>query len=286
MSVSNDGGPTEPESFAAGRMTESAAKEQFAPMLDQQATVDIVRELRGWCREQLRLRPGDTVVDVGSGTGEELAVLAELVAPGGSAIGIDANEPLLGVARERIGHRPGVQLVAAEAADLRSVLADDSVRGIVCERVIQHLQHDPVDAFREFARVLRPDGTLAVTDTDWSSLHITVDDDPAATDFLIELVGRISAPSAGDRRAGLHLEDYSRAAGLSVAAHRTGVLELPRTMMDGAQTGMATLAGSVFSPTELAEARRILADAIRSDRLHVNVTLHAVIARPHGTTTS
>ncbi len=251
----------------------------FTTALDRQAEMDLVRELRTWCRGMLELRPGATALDIGCGTGAELMELARLVQPGGRAIGVDANRPMLDVAGERTSGIPGVTVVEGEASEL-TWLESGTVDAIVCERVIQHLTYDPVLAVREFARVLAPAGSVAITDTDWSSAKIVVRDDPATTDYLMALFEKLPRPRMANRLAGLELSNYCAAAGLDVVAHRTGRLgNLASALLPGATDGIRAMAMTHLPPAEVDEAGRTLSAALADGRLEVTVDLHAVIAR-------
>lgn len=69
----------------------------------------------------LRLQPGDTVLDVGCGTGLSIPLLAEAVGPTGQVIGVDSSAQMLSVAARRTRHNsPTVTLLQADAttADL------------------------------------------------------------------------------------------------------------------------------------------------------------------------
>ncbi len=68
---------------------------------------------------RLRLGPGDTVVDVGCGTGLNFPLLRRAVTETGEVIGIDASEHMLATARRRLGDEaPNVELVAHDATAL------------------------------------------------------------------------------------------------------------------------------------------------------------------------
>jgi SAM-dependent methyltransferase len=80
---------------------------------------DAFRRWRELLVDQLPVRRGDTVLDVGCGTGLCLPLLQDKVGPGGAIVGIDASEQMLHVAGERITeHRwDNVELLAAPVAD-------------------------------------------------------------------------------------------------------------------------------------------------------------------------
>ena len=70
--------------------------------------------------ESLRVRPGDTVLDIGCGTGRNLPLLARAVGEGGRIVGLDVSTGALDRARQRTRDLPQVGLVQADAltADL------------------------------------------------------------------------------------------------------------------------------------------------------------------------
>jgi ubiquinone/menaquinone biosynthesis C-methylase UbiE len=108
-----------------------------------------------------RTRRGDVVIDVGCGVGGPARRLAELV--GCRVVGVDLLEALVRAASER--GASGVAFVAGSARRLpiRSSSADQ----VWALGVAAHVpDHDAMAA--EIRRVLRPDGTLAVTEAFWA----------------------------------------------------------------------------------------------------------------------
>lgn len=78
--------------------------------------------------EALRLRPGETVLDAGCGTGWCLPHLARRVSPGGLLMGFDPSAEMLARARERIAHHAiAAQLQQAPAESVRLPTAPDAI---------------------------------------------------------------------------------------------------------------------------------------------------------------
>lgn len=263
-------------SFAVGQMHQSEV-ERFVAALDRQGQMDVVQTLRGWVREQLGISTGATVGDVGCGTGEELIRLAGIVGDRGRAIGIDANEPMLEIARERTAGIAGIDIVKAEAAHLP--FDDGECDALVCERVLQHLTYDPADAVREFARVMKPGGFLGLTDTDWSSLHVIVVDDPDASAHLQAIRERVPLPFTTNQQAGKHLEEFCATAGLQVVTRHSLILgDFAPALVRGVRTGLSAAAATTLSASELTAAEGLLDGALERDALKLAVRLHAVVA--------
>lgn len=116
--------------------------------------------------EALGLGPGDTVLDIGCGAGQTLLQLAGRVGTGGQVIGVDVAPLLLGIAERRIGSLRQVRVIQADAQslDLPAGSADAAF-----SRFGVMTFGDPVAAFANFRRILRPSGALAFTC--WRSLE-------------------------------------------------------------------------------------------------------------------
>lgn len=165
------------------------------------------------------VQPNARLLDVGCGPGTITVDLARL-APDGIVVGIDRSEGVLAEARAAAA-AAGVTNLEIAVGDVYSLgHGDDSFDVVHAHQVLQHLS-DPVAALREMGRVCRPDGVVAVRDSDYSAFTWW----PALPelDEWLRVYQAVARGNDAEPDAGRRLKSWALEAGLEVVAATASV---------------------------------------------------------------
>ena len=197
------------------------------------------------------LRPGMTVLDCGCGPGAMTIEIAERVAPG-QVIGVDLDPgqceraQALAVAR-------AIANVRFEPADVYALpYPDATFDAVFSHALITHLA-DPMRAFAESRRVLKPDGVLAVSANDYEAIAVS----PAgsAMERALALYPRVMTRNGGNQLLARHLRGALLEAGFAHAEGHGGseTFGTPERVKSFAAGWVEITGGSTFRETVLSQ---------------------------------
>jgi arsenite methyltransferase len=109
------------------------------------------------------IAPGDTVVDLGSGAGNDVFVARRIVGDAGRVIGIDMTPEMIDKAR-RNNEKLGYANVEFRAGDIEALPVEDVSTDVVVSNCVLNLVPDKRKAFAEILRILRPGGHFCISD--------------------------------------------------------------------------------------------------------------------------
>jgi arsenite methyltransferase len=113
------------------------------------------------------LKPGEAVLDLGSGGGFDVFIAGQKVGPTGRVIGVDMTAEMLAKARNNIAEyrrRSGLNNVEFRLGEIEHLPVEDGSIDVVISNCVINLSPDKAQVWKEIARVLKSTGRVAVSD--------------------------------------------------------------------------------------------------------------------------
>ncbi|MBL7753709.1 MAG: arsenite methyltransferase [Chitinophagaceae bacterium] len=143
-----------------------------------------------------QIKPGDVVVDLGSGAGNDCFVARHETGASGKVIGIDFTEAMIDKARMN-AEKLGYHNVEFRFGDIEKIPITSNVADVVVSNCVMNLVPDKVKAFSEVFRILKPGGHFSISDI-------------VLTGDLPERIRNAAEMYAGCVASAIQKEDYLR----------------------------------------------------------------------------
>ncbi len=113
--------------------------------------------------EYAKIRPADTVVDLGSGAGNDAFIARAITGTEGKVIGVDFTERMIEKARLN-AEKLGFHNVEFRLGDIEKLPLSSNVADVVVSNCVMNLVPDKTKAFTETYRILKPGGHFSISD--------------------------------------------------------------------------------------------------------------------------
>lgn len=172
--------------------------------------------------ESAQIQPGQTVLDLGSGAGNDAFVARALVGPSGKVLGLDMVPEMVARARENAA-RLGADNVEFLLGEIEAMPLPAGTVDVVISNCVMNLVPDKARAFAEVFRVLRPGGRFSISDV------VLVGELPPELARAAALyVGCVAGALQRER----YLDIIAGAGFTDITVHREKPVHLPDTLLE------------------------------------------------------
>jgi len=163
------------------------------------------------------IKPGETVLDLGSGAGNDAFIAGTLVGAEGRVIGLDMTADMVARARENAA-KLGRENVEFVHGDIEAIPLPDAGVDLVVSNCVLNLVPDKARAFGEIHRVLKPGGRFAISD-----IVLRGELPPSLAEASLLYVGCV----AGAQQQEDYLATIAAAGFTNIAVQKSREIELP-----------------------------------------------------------
>ena len=169
------------------------------------------------------IKEGDTVVDLGSGAGNDVFVARAIVGENGKVIGIDMTEEMIDKAISN-NRKLGFSNVEFKFGDIENIPLENSIADVVVSNCVLNLVPDKKKAFAEIYRILKSDGHFCVSDI------VTKGDLPVSLKKSAEMyAGCVAGAVQQEEYLGLIKESGFK----NIRIDKTKIIDLPDEILKG-----------------------------------------------------
>ena len=136
--------------------------EDYAQLAGYEASADLGLGC-GLPTQFAQIKPGDTVIDLGSGAGNDCFVARHETGPTGKVIGIDFTEPMIDRARKNADAR-GFNNVEFRFGDIENMPVADNTANVIVSNCVLNLVPNKPNVIADIFRVLKPGGHFSISD--------------------------------------------------------------------------------------------------------------------------
>lgn len=143
---------------------------KYVRRLDKQGATNLWQGVKAQMLSLLEVGKGDSVIDVGCGTGSDVRAIAQIVGENGRVVGVDSSTTMIQEALQRAkGLNLPTEFYVGDAENLE--FPDNSFDCCRVERVLQHL-HNPQQSLLEIVRVANLGARIVIVEPDYGSIKI------------------------------------------------------------------------------------------------------------------